>query len=212
MIPLTKTCDPEDLLGLLAPQALLVDQVPLGGQHPMRRWEYALALEALTEHWATAMWNGQIQPAYGLLDVGGAGSPFSQIVDQIPGLACEVIDPKLNMDIEAFAPMSEADAVVAISTIEHVRHPTPFLRAIHRALRPGGLLFLTMDCWNCEGPDTAHFHWMRERIYNKASWQDLAKHATMHLGFRRFGTADYTYHGDFVYDYSFCSLALVKET
>jgi SAM-dependent methyltransferase len=205
MIPLTKTLNPEKDYTTLAEECALVDAVGVEGQHTHRRFEYALALHALAAH-------RPADAAYHVLDVGGAGSPFSQIVDQLPWVACEVIDPKVNADIEGWPTATPVDAVISISTIEHVRHPTPFLRAIHRALKPGGLLFLTMDCWNCEGPDTAHFHWMRERIYNKASWQDLAKHATLHLGFKRFGTADYTYHGNFVWDYSFCSLALVKES
>ena len=208
MIPLTKTLDPADWDDL-APELARVRAVGIGAQHDLREWEYSLALRALVthrEHYPTP-------PAdYLVLDVGGAGSTFSAMVTG-PGVACKVVDPKINKSIEQVSPVPPyalADAVVSISTIEHVKEPLPFLQACHRVLAPGGLLFLTFDYWNQSGPDTAMFHWMRERIYNQLTWGLLAADCVA-MGFQAFGETDVTYHGDHVYDYSFCSLALTKE-
>jgi SAM-dependent methyltransferase len=200
MIPLTKTLDPADLDDLTE-EVALVQAVGIGEQHPMRTWEYSLALRAISEHRKT-----HHSLEYLVLDVGGAGSPFSQIVPY----PCQVIDPKINLAIEDLdLPAIPADAVTAISTIEHVPSQLPFLDACHRALAPGGLLFLTMDCWDRDEADTAHFHWMRERIYGPHLFARLIN-ACLTVGFQGFGAVDLTYHGDHVYDFSFRSLALTK--
>ena len=206
MIALIKTLDPRDW-DELVPELVLVDAVGIGEQHPMRRWEYAMALRALSEHR-----KGYVSPLAGylVLDVGGAGSPFAEIC-QSTQASCQIVDPKLNVAIEAIGGVPLADAVISISTIEHVKEPLPFLEACHRALAPGGLLFLTADYWDrWGGPDTAHFHWMRERIYNPMKWGVLAGEAST-LGFRMFGGYDMIYGGNHVYDYTFASLALTKE-
>jgi SAM-dependent methyltransferase len=210
-LPLTKTLRCPYDFGYLAPELQVVDAVGIGEQHPMRRWEYAMALHALRLHQ-----QGYTSPldGYRVLDVGGAGSTFGRMCVPDDGTGTirqyELVDPRENETIEARQADYLADAVISISTIEHVKDPLPFLQACHRALAPGGLFFLTMDAWDKEGPDTAHFHWMRERIYDQYSWPDLAV-TCRKLGFRGFGGFDPAYHGDHVYDYTFASLALTKE-
>jgi SAM-dependent methyltransferase len=201
MIALTKCLDPERDYVELAPELELVDAVGIGEQHNHRRFEYSLALRAIAEHRKTHR-----SLEYLVLDVGGAGSPFSQIVPY----PCQVIDPKINLAIEELdVPAIPADAVITISTIEHVPSQLPFLDACARALAPGGLLFLTMDCCDYDGDDTSHFRWLRERIYGPHAWGELLN-ACLTAGFQGFGGADPIYHGDHVYDYSFRSLALTK--
>jgi Methyltransferase domain len=224
--PLTRTIDPARDEIALAPELALVDRVGIGEQHPMRRYEYAMALRALSEH---RKGYTPLTPAgYILMDVGGAGSPFKAICDRLedtPPTQCAVVDPRLDPKgpgiphtLEGFLDtltgtlyLAGVDAVVSISTIEHVKDPLPFLEACHRALAPGGLLFLTTDYWDQSGPDTAHFHWMRERIYNAFTWGYLSGNCMM-MGFREFGGVDLTYHGSHLYgSYTFASLALTKE-
>lgn len=223
-IPLTKTMRVPEDYELLQEEFARVMETGTAGQHDHRRFEYALALRAIKLHRAAQADDlrelhadtpePHPQAPYHLLDVGGAGSPFAQICRTLPGdVRCTVIDPKVNVGIEDGSQPHAVDAVVSISVIEHVAHPTPFLRAIHQALAPGGLLFLTMDCWNRgEEPDTAHMSWMRHRIYNKRSWCALMTQLEEDLGFQRFGGVDLAYHGDHLYgSYSFCSLCVTKK-
>ncbi len=218
--PLCKTADPADFARL----PVEVDVVEhyggndLAAQDPMRRWEYAMALRA----WAVwlAREDSRRTPderPYRLLDVGGAGSPLTTIFNRMSPprfLEAQVCDPKLNHAVEHFAKGVAAgcfDAVFSISTIEHVKAPVPFIKALAHLTAPGGLCFLTSDYWNCTGPDQAHFHWMRERIYNRESWVELYK-ACHQAGFQRLTQADWTYHGDQLYgSYTMISMALVKE-
>lgn len=210
-LPLSKTCNPADF-GLLRDELAAVDAVGIAGQHPMRRWEYAMALYTMSA-WAAAQIPVPRFHQELLLDVGGGGSPFTQILTHAydEQFLPAIIDPTLNHGIEA-SPLGDACAaiVTCISVLEHVEHPTSFLRACARHLRPGGLLFLTVDYWDCEGPDTAHFHWMRQRIYNRPALTDVLT-LVRGFGLRRFGGTDWTYHGNQVFDYSFCSLALRKD-
>lgn len=210
-LPLSKTCNPADF-GLLRDELAAVDAVGIAGQHPMRRWEYAMALYTLTAWEAAREDLGCLNRPYDALDVGGAGSSFTTILrGWRPGTHSVIVDPLLNMGIEASPfPDASADLLFCLSVLEHVEHPTSFLRACARHLRPGGLLFLTVDYWDCEGPDTAHFHWMRQRIYNRPALTDVLTLARG-FGLRRFGGTDWTYHGNQVFDYSFCSLALRKD-
>lgn len=226
-LPLSKTCNPADLAILpvemerrraprtppLAVEAAHFPPEVLAGQHPMRQWEYALALHAV-RCWLAEPGEPQGETAVSLLDVGGAGSPFTQQLKAAypDTLAAAIIDPAVNGRIED-SPFADGaiDVVTCLSVLEHVPRPKPFLRACARHLRPGGLLVLTVDYWDCEGADTAHFHWMRERIYNRTSLTDVMTYAREALGLRRYGGADWTYHGNHVHDYSFASLVLRKE-
>lgn len=207
-LPLNKTATPADF-ARLADELAAVDAVGVEGQHPMRRWEYAMALYTLAA-WRTTEMDDQ---PHHLLDVGGGGSPLLDIIrQQYPRTGCDLVDPVVNYPIEA-SPIRDSsyDVVTAVSVLEHVPQQRQFLKACARHLRPGGLLFLTMDYWDCEGPDTAHYHWMRQRIYNRHAVNDLLTWARETCGLTRFGGTDWTYHGHHVFDYTFLSLALRKD-
>ena len=209
--PLSKTLHPDDLI-VLADYLSTVDRdfTRASPQHELRRWEYALALAAFDQWWAEK----PLPSAFPILDVGGSGSPFASMVDGF----VHIIDPKEThrMDLQAYlrtAPRLSA-AVFCLSVIEHVKDLDQFLYHLACLVAPGGLLVITTDCWNGEGEDAAHFHWMRERIFTPASlykFSSAVEGTLRAFGFDLFGGLDPTYHGDQLYgSYSFGSLVMRK--
>ena len=214
-LPLTKTLDPADL-DALTEELAIVDRhfIREREQHPLRRWEYALALRALDTWLETRRERGT---AGVVVDVGGAGSPFHYMV----GDSAIVVDPDegdhhtLAQYLEQAPRLSQA--VFCISVLEHVDDLDQFLYHLACLTAPGGLLFLTMDCRENHGNrdewpiDDRHFHWMRKRIFTTDLIQDGVETPLLFLGFSRLGAADWTYHGHHLYDgFTFASLALVK--
>jgi SAM-dependent methyltransferase len=177
-------------------------------QHPMRRWEYAMAGAAWREWDATVVTiNARV------LDVGGAGSPLKNIFASPFMSPVEVVDPKLNYGIEAAPLIPPADAIFSISVLEHVEDPYDFLEACVRRLALDGLLFLTVDAWDPlveTQKDTAHFHWMRKRIFTRGTINHVID-TLGRWGLRPFGEIDLEYKGNTVYDYTFASICMKKE-
>lgn len=216
MIALTKTLAQEDYVEMDWMLRNYVD--PHFGvaspQHEARRWEYAMGLEAALR-WGVDL---TLSENSRMVDVGGAGSPLATMLRSLfPQFSIAVVDPELGEDLGHFADRVGAgwvDAAFCISTIEHVEDMEDFIADLTHIVAPSGLLFLTMDIWDRrpEEPDTAHFHWMRKRIFTPESWLWLA--AQFHQrGFDLCGDADWKYHGDQLYgSYSFASLALRKSS
>lgn len=203
MIPLTKTMNRGDL-DLLAEEIAIVDSVGLSGQTPeARRWEYAMALRAQTAWWDAGGRGTRIA------DVGGAGSPFYKMVG---AESTFVIDLGENESLAEYLHGEDArlfPQVFCLSVLEHVEDVDQFLYHLGCLVAPGGLLFLTMDCWDRRGcPDTAHFHWMRKRIFEVPGWIDLMQ---LLRDFETLGGHDLRYHDHQLYgSYSVASLALRK--
>lgn len=209
LLPLTKACAGQPDLDALREEINWLGAGVLVGQHPMRAWEYGLAVRAL-QTWATSSMSRLPDLPVRVLDVGGAGSAFGPTLQEKlgPVWVVEEVDPKTTGALEdRQGPV--ASAILCISTIEHVPDPSRFLQALSVNVASGGLIFLTMDGIGDEGPDTHHFHWMRERIYSPGLWSALAAHAMVY-GLYLWGGQAWTYHGDHVYDYSFFSLCLRK--
>lgn len=206
-LPLSKSLDPADYR-LLQPELQMVENRWDGTQHPARKWEYAMALRAIIR------WE---QTHHGLItavDVGGAGSPFLGILGAQLGSAVTVVDPKVNMTLAEHLHSGArlANIVTCLSVLEHVEDLDQFLYHLGCLVAPGGLLFLTMDCWNGRGEDTAHFHWDRKRIFSMKAWRSIGGQGVQ-SAFEYLGDTDWLYHGDQLYgSYSFASLALVKRT
>ena len=168
-------------------------------------------------------------PPFQICDVGGAGSNFWQVLAGLTSEPVVVVDPTTTQQtlrghlggvgevikdsVEHFvtyAHHGQFDILTCISVIEHVEEVRKFFRACHMLLKPGGLLFLTTDYWDAEGDDTAHFHWMRKRIYNDERMRTLLG-GLRELGYASLGQADWSYKGPQVYDYSIASAAMVKK-
>lgn len=233
-LPLNKPCDLNGDAEALGPYTTRIDATPgaLEGQHPIRRWEYAMVLYAIdcwllkrAESPATA--TDALSPPPRIADIGGAGSNFSQLLLPLVGEGpILLLDPAApdrawrdgeplqywRETVEQFASHAshdQFDVLTCISVIEHVKDLRPFFRACRMLLKPGGLLILTTDYWDAEGEDVAHFHWMRERIYNAERMGKL-RQSLGELGLKLFGGSDWGYPGPMVYDYSVASLAVVK--
>jgi Methyltransferase domain len=212
-IPLTKTLDPADFDQL--PQELGIVDAYFSQdavQHPARRWEYALALDAVCR-WR----DQQTKYTYHAVDVGGAGSPFWRMLDAV-GRAATVIDPAENYDLASYmADLPRLSPVVTcLSVLEHVEDLDRFVYHLGCLVAPGGLLFLTVDFTdlspNRYPDDTCHFHWMRQRIFNRYSLNRLVLGPLLADHFALVGPADLDWHGAHVFDYSFASLCLQKRS
>lgn len=209
-LPLSKYLDPEHDLPRLAQELALVDQVfdAASPQHPMRRWEYAMALRAIK---AWRVWSiGSVAA-----DVGGAGSPFAKFVARAVDLPTTIIDPG-EVDSETLASYLYKELrlfpiVTCLSVLEHVDNLPQFLYHLSCLTAPGGLLILTVDACGCEHPgdDPHHFHWMRRRVFTPKRLATLSV-VLEDLHFSVYGSVDWAWHGAHVYDYSFASLVLVK--
>lgn len=212
-LPLTKTLNPMDY-GYLQPELSIVDSVGTEGQNEARRWEYAMALHAVR------LWR-QAEPKraaskVGAVDVGGAGSNLNAMLTRVMGTPAAIVDPGVNVAVEELDGSIDFSSyvVTCISVLEHVEDEWGFLSAVDRLVRPGGLLFLTMDCGDESygNNDTAHFHWMRRRLYTPSTWMELARRFTEEGAYEFFGDYDFSYLGHQLFgSYSFASLALRKK-
>lgn len=212
-LQLTKTLDPADY-PLLLPELSIVDEVGIENQHEARRWEYALGLHAVR------LWQKQDpkrgNTTVGAVDVGGAGSNFNSMLSRLMKAPTAVVDPAVNIAVEDLDGSVDFSSyvVTCISVLEHVEDEWRFLGALDRLVRPGGMLFLTMDCADGSygDEDRAHYHWMRKRIYTPHTWMELARRFTEEGGYEFLGDYDFSYNGHQLFgSYSFASLALRKK-
>lgn len=213
---------------LLEPEIAQVEAVgACTDQTDLRWWEYAMALKAI-ETWQAESTRPVLE-TLAIADVGGAGSTFYQALQRLTPEPILLVDPRyaelpapigdtftVGDSLETLLAASPSptcmDVLTCISVLEHLPQVRPFLRACTQLLKPGGLLFLTVDAWDCEGSDTAHFHWMRERIYHKESLQRLMEDLRL-LGMKTFGGTDWHYPGNQLYgSYTFASVAMIKKT
>lgn len=212
LLPLSKTLDPADF-DQLTEELKVVDRyfTKEREQHPMRRWEYALALRAYDE------WIGpqtkETDLYGGVVDVGGAGSPFWRMLAQ-GNSHVQIVDPDGGDDLATYLRSCPplAEAVFCLSVLEHVDDLDRFCYHLSCLVAPGGLLVLTTDYCDANAihpVDTYHFHWMRKRIFTAGSLGRMSATFLAHY-FDLLGPADFTWHGPQVFDYSFASLALVK--
>lgn len=213
-LPLTKTLELKDY-GYLVPELSLVDSIGTEGQHEHRRWEYSMALRALGQWRVEDPVRGAAKS--GSIDAGGGGSNMNAMLSRAwDGAPSMIVDPGVNQTVEQVAAsgLLTSYVVTCISVIEHVKDEFGFLQSLDKLVRPGGMLFLTMDCGDgSDGDqDKAHFHWMRERIYTPHTWMELGRRFTEQWGYRFLGDWDFSYNGHQLFSsYSFASLALVKK-
>lgn len=103
------------------------------------------------------------------------------------------------------------DVVMSISTIEHVSLDLEVLawKEMADLTKPGGLLIVTMDCVPVS---------KKGYMYDDVRWTNydmkMVKARVDELksyGFSTLGNEDYEYHGNYINDYSFASIHMVKQ-
>jgi len=213
---LCKTYDPTDCypesVHVLAVERKL-SGIPHRWEHPLRAWEYGLALHALSSHDCRTV-----------LDVGGGGSIFSPAAAAL-GLDTIQVDPG---DCAAWVakqskvigrPLSYQqvplehfegglyDAVTCLSVLEHVDDDVDFFRRLQSFVAPGGLLVLTVDWW----PSGLSMIGGHLRTYNAQRLGRLISEGLL-PGFSLVGLPDYVDRGNHVNSYTFASLVMRRST
>ena len=205
--------------------------------HPHRFWEYGMALKAFYE-WdynSGKNLNGSETNINGsVVDIGSGLSLFGpalswceniKVVEIEPDKTCyehrvicnKVLSENKKPEISWFPITPEQltahrkyDAIFCISVIEHVAADHEFLKTIADKVVDGGLLFLTTDIMPREGKGYT-FDNLREHNYTMLNICEMIKYLNEVKGFELFGEAELEYKGDKVFNYSFCSIAMVKK-
>lgn len=180
-------------------------------EHDHRRWEYGLALQALLDN-----------ESKNVLEVGGGGSLLVPLV-YLKGMKVTEVDPwdcadtlvkqeaRLGLlekiryfqnDFLDFDLDEQFDAVVCTSVIEHVLEHEEFFQKLLSYVKPEGILVLTTDFH----PSSKQFSQAHLRTYSE---KDLLAYANSARGFDFLGDGyDYTFWGNYVYEYTFGSLVM----
>jgi SAM-dependent methyltransferase len=183
--------------------------------HMHRNWEYGLCLNALRA-------NGAVK----ILEIGGTGSVFAASAAEL-GMEVSVVDPDgegtglfdrqnlllgrsaiqfKQLDFFQFQSVKKFDAVVCISTLEHVPDDENFFRRLLSLVKEGGLLYLTMDFH----PGGQRFVDGHLRTYNQERLMTFIAIAQKY-GFEPYGgVPDYSWRGEAVGQYTFASLVLQR--
>lgn len=183
-------------------------------EHEHRRWEYGLALQALIDN-----------KFVDVLEVGGGGSLLVPLA-YLNGMRITEVDPwdcrdflleqetRLGLtekiqyfqkDFLDFNIDKQFDAVVCTSVIEHVPEHKKFFQKLLSYVKSEGILILTTDFY----PTGEQFSQNHLRTYSEESLLDYLKSAK---GFKLFGeNFDYTFWGNYVYQYTFASLILQRK-
>lgn len=180
-------------------------------EHPHRKWEYGMVLHALRENNTETV-----------LDVGGGGSVFAPAAAWV-GMKVHTVDPgnvgdwiSKQSDViksmltfeqipfEEFTSKTKYDAVVCISTIEHMPNDLENIKKMAKYVRKGGLLALTFD-FHPSGEQRTSGHL---RTYN---YKDIQKFIEILDEFEIFGDKiDYIYTGEMVNNYTFAALVMKR--
>jgi SAM-dependent methyltransferase len=182
-------------------------------EHPMRAWEYGLALNSLRSNKTKTV-----------LDVGGGGSVFAPSAAYL-GMDVTQVDPGdvsgwieqqnvflstklkfIQRDFFSYKENEEYDAVVCLSVIEHVLDDIRFFNGLLDYVKVGGILFLTTD-FHESGISQSSGH---IRTYNESGMINFIQIAKK-KGFAIYGDKfNYKTYSENVYNYTFASLALER--
>lgn len=212
-------------------------------QHLCRRWEYALAYRTL-EEWMEERFPGQVLHLVDVGAGIGLWAPMVLslghdvvLMEQWAYCQWQETEDAQCRAVKAAYPNTtrgwtwqtsvglgglsgwgkeQFHAAFCISTLEHIADEAGAFADLLSMVRPGGLVFLTMDFTGDVGAESAELtyemHWMRERIYTPARMRRLTELAA-ERGFETLGPAEWNWSEDcrIVKNYGFSSLALVRD-
>jgi len=202
-----------------------------GRQHTHRRWEYALAYRALKDVFGAVqrlrigdfgcgigLWAPMLL-ALGhrvtLYEIWTCENEEWFVIQQMESVRrARGLEANWQIRHVAIGDLGDADrdfdAAYCISTLEHIRNERGAFVDLCRSVRPGGLLFLTVDFGSQES-EIVMANNAFQRMYTKALMERLVDYAEEEgLGLLG-GTADWNYTVPLVHSYSFASIALVKQ-
>lgn len=205
----------------------------LGHRHKM--WEWARTMKAINEVFGPGRIVRRSSDALRILDIGAAFSPLGpalaylgdKVTEAEPDASCGGERAKVNQFLYDFnhnpinwiqagyGTLAERcpgpwDVVLSISVIEHVDlwlEKTAW-KEMADLVRPGGLLVVTMDCMP-QARKGYQYDDVRWTNYDMKLVRDRVTELKSY-GLKPLGAEDYTYHGNFVNDYSFAFLAMTK--
>lgn len=235
MIPYTKTLDPTDYTAIAhevkllenAASSLAKNGVRVDIGHGHRFWEYGMATKVLFD------WMGKrksdSEPS--IVDIGAGVSLFGPSLHLLYDMKVMEIEPEtypyesrclLNAYLHRLskrgldwvnASLHDVtggfDAVFCISVIEHMDDELACWSKLADLVAPGGLLFMTTDIV----PDRSKrytYDNLRHTNYDIAMFIEREQ-LLERKGLKLFGGLDSTFNGCHVHDYSFASLAMVRE-
>ncbi len=224
----------------LASEAAFVDEVqkqagpchPVHPQHAHRRWEYALALRALKDTFGDrpnllvgdfgcgiGLWT-PIMLALGhrvvMYEIWAYDDEEWFVMQQIENVKkARNISQSCEMRHVAIGSLGDADrgfdAVYCISTLEHIQEERKAFDDLCKSVRPGGLIFLTMDFSNVES-EVVMGNNSFQRMYSERLLGRLVGYAKESGLSLLGGKSDWSYTVPLVHHYSFCSIAFTRES
>ena len=183
-----------------------------------RHWEYGLCLNALLEN-----------RTVNILEVGGAGSVFAACAAWA-GMEVTVVDPSSvgahsfaaqnmilqlghapihfhQIDFLQYQNQKKFDAVVCMSTLEHIVDDESFFKKLLNSVKEGGIFFMTVG-FHPSGQRLVDTHL---RTYHRSRLEALIAIAKNH-GFEVLGSdPDYSWRGESIDNYTLASLALKRK-
>jgi hypothetical protein len=183
-------------------------------EHEHRKWEYGLALKFLLE-----------MKSKTILDVGGGGSLLAPLLAEF-GFEVTSLDIAhgdsavehqskvigkpikfINANWLTYSENKKYDSIVCISVIEHIQYLEDTYKFFKKLLDYSNSLFMTTDFYPTRQTFSGN-HW---RTFNKDD-MDIFVDIGKQNEFKLMEDANWEYKGNFVYEYTFASLALVKCT
>lgn len=193
-----------------------------------RMWEYGTAIQIALQHYQERMDRIEV------LDVGagwgvlGPALSFhydTQVFECEPDPACRKDREKCNAVLKAHKrkgivvsaddilhlPEMRFDVVCCVSVIEHL--PPDVEKAcwweLARRVKPGGLLYLTMDCVPLHGR-SYQFDNLRQQNFTVDDIKPKVE-LLQSYGFSPLGKPEFCYNGAYVYDYTFYRLGMLND-
>ena len=205
-------------------QSLSTARIFYRNDHQHRLWEYGLCLRAIEEEFSgypvrvldtgsgSSYWP-MFLARHGyeveVNDSGAYGSIEATLIAQCVQFSTKFHPIRIPLHVEPCEAMGSIpdhtfDVVTCVSVIEHVdaRDYEAALREHYRVTKPGGLILMTSDFF----PD-ANRKTIFDSIQHTKYTSEIAERVPALFGgaVEWLGPHDFTYRGDFVHNYSFCS-------